>query len=96
MINQFEEKGKIFTPVVTKKPIEVFIQTIQHKIRGKVYIRPSDRLIDELNSNSRYLAVTDATAYSEQGKELFKADFLTINSEQIIWILPVENLKTSE
>lgn len=95
-MNQFEDKGKIFTPVITKKPVEVFIQTTENKIKGKVYTRPSDRLIDELNKGGIFIAVTDAILYTKDGKELFQAEFLTINTSQIVWILPVDEVKTSE
>jgi uncharacterized protein YcfJ len=50
MYSNFEEKGKIFTQVVTKKPINVTIQTTNQLIRGKIHIRPEDRVKDEFES----------------------------------------------
>ncbi len=96
MITQFEEKGKIFTPVINKEPKNVIIQTIHHKITGTVYIRPSDRLIDELNKNEKFLAVTDAVVRDLVDQVLFQCQFLTVNSDQIIWILPLEELKAGK
>jgi hypothetical protein len=96
MISQFEEKGKIFTPVINKEPKKVIIQTIHHKITGTVYVRPSDRLIDELNKNEKFLAVTEAIVHDLVDQVLFKCEFLTVNSDQIIWILPIEELKPGD
>ncbi|MBI9048471.1 MAG: hypothetical protein JEZ00_03565 [Anaerolineaceae bacterium] len=90
MFTSFEDKGKIFTNIVTKEPVEVIIQTNIHHIHGFVHVRPDDRIKDEINLNERFLAVTDATVSSNTGEELFKVDFLAVNREQIIWIYPKE------
>ena len=72
MFTSFEDKGKIFTNIVTKEPIEVIIQTSIHHIHGFVHVRPDDRIKDEINLNERFLAVTNATVSNNEGKELFK------------------------
>ncbi len=92
MVTQFDDKGKIFTTVITKKPIDVVIQTLTHRIIGKVFYRPDNRLIDELNTDNIFLAVTNAKILNDEGEILFTSDFLTININQIIWILPVEEI----
>jgi len=86
MFPQFEEKGKVFTNVITKRPVYVHIQTTINLIRGKVHIRPDERLKDELNNPEYFLAVTDATIFDLQGKELMKVQFLAVNRSQIIWL----------
>ncbi len=88
MFTSFEDKGKIFTNIVTKKPVEVHIQTSIHRIHGYVHVRPDDRIKDEINQNERFLAVTDATIFSLTGEEILKTDFLAVNREQIIWMFP--------
>jgi hypothetical protein len=93
MINQFEEKGKIFTSVISKQPVDVIIQTVSHRILGKVHIRPSDRLIDELNKTEQFIAVTDARILTHENIIIYEAEFITVNSSQIIWILPLEELQ---
>jgi hypothetical protein len=55
MFAQFEEKGKIYTQVVSKIPVDVIVQTTQHTIRGKIHIRPDIRLKDELNIQEPFL-----------------------------------------
>ena len=96
MFANFEEKGKIFTQVVTKKPINVTIQTTNQLIRGKVHIRPEDRVKDELNRKDLFIAVTDATVYSSEGNALYYSGFLSVNTEQVIWLMPDEEVKTSK
>jgi hypothetical protein len=96
MISNFEEKGKVFTQVVTKKPISVTIQTSRQLIRGKIHIRPEDRLKDELNRKDLYIAVTDATVYSDEGKAIYYSGFLSVNTEQIVWLMPDEEVKPAK
>jgi hypothetical protein len=50
MVPGFEdEKGKIFTEVVTKLPVVVMIQTVIHRLHGNIHIRPDERLKAELD-----------------------------------------------
>lgn len=93
MYSNFEEKGKIFTQVVTKKPINVTIQTTTQLIRGKIHIRPEDRVKDELNRKDLFIAVTDATIFSTSGEALFHGGFISVNTEQIVWLMPDEEVK---
>ena len=96
MFTSFEDKGKIFTNIVTKEPIEVIIQTSIHHIHGYVHVRPDDRIKDEINLNERFLAVTNATVSNNDGKQLFTVEFLAVNREQIIWIYPKEDPENTE
>jgi len=93
MYTQFEEKGKIFTNVVTKKPVRVIIQTTTHRIEGNIHVRPDLRLIDALKSDEPFLAVTEATVYSGASDEmLYETKFVSINQQHVIWVLPVDEL----
>lgn len=92
MVTQVNERGKIFTQVINKKPVEVIIQTTLNKITGKIYLVPENRLIDELNSESKFLAVTDSQIFSMEDKILYSSEFLSVNCDQIIWVLPVEEI----
>jgi hypothetical protein len=96
MFTQFEEKGKIFTNVVTKKPVHVHIQTNLHLIRGKVHIRPDERLKDELNHPESFLAVTDAAIFNHDGKKLFNCKFIAVNRTHVVWLLQDDEIKKSE
>ena len=90
MVTSYDEKGKIFTQVVNKRPVQVTIQTIQTLIRGTIHVRQDSRVKDELNQDERFLAVTDAVVYNQQEQELYKTSFLVINVNHIIWAIPEE------
>jgi len=96
MITQFDEKGKIFTNVVSKKPVMVLIQTSQYRIQGQIHVRQDSRLKDELNDPEIFLAVTDAAVYDNNGNELYSSNFITVNRAQIIFIIPAEEIKKNE
>jgi hypothetical protein len=92
MVTQFEEKGKIFTQRITKDQREVIIITGTHKITGIIHIQLDLRLIDELNESGHFMAITDAKIMDLNDNVQYKSNFLTINTDQIIWILPVEEI----
>lgn len=92
MVTQFDDKGKIFTQVISKKPVAVIIQTKRQIIRGIIHVRPTERVIDELNHTQTFIAVTDAIVLDGQGKVLYTSNFLTLNTEHIIWIIPAEDV----
>ena len=92
MVTHFDEKGKFFTPIISKNPVAVIIQTVQHRITGNIHIRPEDRIKDELDRNEDFLAVTDAVILDNEGKEIASAKFISVNRQQIVWVLPVDEL----
>jgi len=94
MVTSYDEKGKIFTQVISKHPVDVTIQTAQNIIRGAVHVRHDARVKDELNSQDRFLAVTDAVVYNHQQEELYKTSFLVVNIDHIIWVIPEEELSS--
>jgi len=93
MFSQFEEKRKIFTNVVTKKPIIVLIQTTTSLIRGTVHIRPDDRLKDEINQPETFLAVTDAVIKNLKGEEVHHCEFLAVNRSHVVWLTPESDIQ---
>jgi hypothetical protein len=93
-IQDFDEKGKFFTNVVPKTPVSATIQTLTHKIHGDVYMKPDERLKDELNRSDQFLAVTNAKILDSRGEVIFLAKFLTLNKDQIIWLIPDDDMET--
>jgi hypothetical protein len=91
MKQNFDEKGKIFTAVVTKKPISVVLQTSLNRIEGKIFVRPDERIKDELDRPESFLAVTDARIYALNGQLIAEAAFMAVNRTHIVWVLPVES-----
>jgi hypothetical protein len=92
MITQFEEKGKIFTPKITKDQREVLIQTTTQKIKGFFHVQMDLRLLDELNESNHFLALTDVEILDVNEIVIYKSNFLAINTDQIIWILPSDEI----
>ena len=89
MVTQFDEKGKIFTTIVSKLPVKVLIQLPTNQVKGEIHVRRDGRLKDELDSANKYIAVTNATILTQDGsRALTQCKFLSVNNSQIIWIIP--------
>jgi hypothetical protein len=96
MYASFEDKGKIYTNVVTKTPIDVILQTPSHQIHGKLHVRPNGRLKDELTSSEAFLAITDAAVYDTGGKLVYRTHFIALHRDHINWIIPIDELIDNE
>ena len=96
MFGQFEEKGKIFTNVITKKPVTVHIQTTTNLIHGTFHVRPDERLKDELNQSEMFIAVTDAKVYALDGNLVQECSFLAVNIAHIIWLFQDDEAVAAE
>jgi len=86
----YDEKGKFYTEYVSKAAVNAIIQTSTQRIIGKIYVKPGDRVSDEINRSEQFLAVTDATVYGSDGEVLYRCDFISINREHVIWLIPEE------
>ncbi len=91
MAFEYDEKGKIFTDVVTKISIEALIQTTTHLIRGMIHVPQGERVKNELDRDELFLAVTDARVLGPDGKPVHQAAFLAVRRTQIVWIIPQED-----
>jgi len=87
---RYDDKGKFFTDVITKDEVPSIIQTLVSRIQGNLHVRIDERVKDELNRDERFLAITDAIVYNLQGEKIYDAEFMLINREHVIWILPDE------
>jgi hypothetical protein len=90
MAIEFDEKGKFFTDFVTKKVIRARIQTLSHYIEGEIYVRIGKRISDEINLTEKFIAVTNAVVFDPRGTELFSCNFLAVNRDHMIWLIPEE------
>jgi hypothetical protein len=93
MQTTFDEKGKIFTEVVKKRPVGVHIQTSTHLIRGNFYLGLNERIKDELDKSDTFVALTDVGIYDLKGGLIYNCSFLTVNRLDIIWLFQDEDLK---
>jgi hypothetical protein len=90
MTLHYDDKGKFYTEYISKNAVSAIIQTVTHRITGKIFVRVGERIRDELNQAVQFLAVTDAVIYDLQGDISYKSDFITVNRDHIIWIMPEE------
>lgn len=88
MITEFDDKGKIFTNVISKKPIPVIVQTADYQIKGNLFLTPGERIKDELNASKPFIALTNSVVYDLSGKRLYSTKFLTLNISSIVWLIP--------
>jgi hypothetical protein len=72
------------------------VQTLTHRIHGEIHVRPSERLKDELNRSEKFLAITHAVVFDTRGQEIYRCEFLTLNREHIVWLIPDEDLSIEE
>ena len=86
----YDEKGKFFTDYVSKDSIQALIQTATNRIEGNLYLRSGERVSDMLNRSEKFIAVTDVVVYDLEGKELYSCDFLAVNADLVIWLMPME------
>jgi hypothetical protein len=91
MTIEYDEKGKIFTEVVSKVAIRATIQTTTHLIRGQLHVRRDQRIKDELDISENFLAVTDVTVLKPDGQILFQAPFLAVRRSHIVWVVPEQD-----
>lgn len=88
MTFEYDEKGKIFTDIVSKVSIRATVQTTTHLIRGHLHVRRDQRIKDELDLNENFLAMTEVSVLAPDGQILFQAPFLAVRRSHIIWVLP--------
>jgi hypothetical protein len=91
MTFEYDEKGKIFTDIVSKVAVPSTIQTTTHLIRGHVHVRRDQRIKDELDIDESFLALTDVSVIGPDGQTLFQAPFLAVRRSHIVWVLPEQN-----
>jgi hypothetical protein len=91
MTIEYDEKGKIFTDIVSKVAIPATLQTTTHLIRGRVHVRRDQRIKDELDVNENFLALTDVSVMGPDGQTLFQAPFLAVRRSHIIWVVPEQD-----
>ena len=91
MTFEYDEKGKLFTDIVTKVAVWARIQTTTHMIRGQIHVRHDQRIKDELDSDENFLALTNVSVLGPDGQLLFQVPFLAVQRSHIIWVMPEAN-----
>lgn len=88
MTIEYDNKGKVFTDVVSKVAIPAIVQTTQQLIRGNVHVHRDERLKDELDRDELFLAMTDVNVIAADDQVVHKSRFLAVHRAQIVWVLP--------
>ena len=88
MTIEYDDKGKVFTDVVSKVAIPSVVQTTQHLIRGNIHVHRNERLKDELDRDELFLAMTDVSMAGVNGQETHEARFVAVRRAQIVWVMP--------
>jgi len=91
---EYDEKGKIFTDIVSKIAVYATIQTTTHMLRGRIHVRRDQRIIDELDTSENFIALTEVSILSPDGQTLFQVPFLAVRRSHIVWVFPEQ--KSSE
>jgi len=95
MVTEFNDRGKFFTNVISKDPVQVIIQTTHQRIIGEVHVRRGERLKDELNQPDQFIAVTNASVLRTDGNVELQTKLLLISSAQIVWVMPANEIMTA-
>jgi hypothetical protein len=90
MMIEYDEKGKFYTDVISKDVVLSLIQMQDYLIKGYIHVCKGKRLSDEINKDNNFLAVTSVEIYSPNGEILFTSEFVAINLNQILWLMPIE------
>jgi hypothetical protein len=95
MTIEFDDNGKFFTNIIPKTPIAALIQTVSHRIHGNIHVAQDRRIKDELDLPEKFIAVTDAIIYSSDGQVLYQANFLAVQRDEIVWVVPDSEISDS-
>lgn len=96
MATQIEGQEEVSYHYVSKKPIPVIIQTSSQRLHGNVHVGLGKRLKDELDGGLQFLPVTNVVLFDDEGQAIYRTHFLLINREQLVWILPDEDIIPDE
>ena len=94
MTISYDDKGKIYTNVISKEAVETRIQTTTHLIEGQIHVRLDCRIKDELELDEPFLAVTNGRVYNAEHKLLFSTKFIAVRRDQIVWVVPVTDIES--
>jgi hypothetical protein len=70
--------------------VRTTIQTVLHRIDGRVSMATAERLQDTLNADAPFVTVTGATVFDSDGNDLYRSATIVVNRSHIIWAIPYE------
>lgn len=84
--------------LVQKDSIDAVVRTVDQIIVGRLHVRPTKRLKDELNlMNERFIAVTGARVYDGAGTRLlYETAVVLVSCSYIVTVAPLESVSTPD
>ena len=82
----YDDKGKVFSNIISKDALSVRIQTVTNMITGEIYVDHDKRVKDELEFAGQFIAVTTAKVFNGDGSLAYTAEFVTVNRNHIVWL----------
>lgn len=84
-----DNKGKYFTPRISKHVLRIVVRVGDRILRGCFHLTPDNRLKDELNNGEAFAAITDVEIRDALDERvLAQTPLIIINKGQILWIYP--------
>lgn len=80
--------------VLKKEEMPVIAYTSHYKVKGKIFLPPGGRLSDFMSSigQKRFIPVKDVTVTDLTGRDVYKSDFLVLNADEVIFVMPVQTV----
>ncbi|MGA9533783.1 MAG: hypothetical protein WBR18_13780 [Anaerolineales bacterium] len=94
MHTHVDPRGKYFTDVVRTEAIPVVIKLEDSLIRGKIHLHPEHRLLDQLNEDAGFMAVTDVQVEGQEGT--ITGPFMAIRRDRIQWVIPQDEMTVTK
>ena len=87
-------RGKIFTDVIRKTPVQAQIRTRDLVTEGTIHVHPERRVSHELNAPQGFLAVTEAQVTDEHGTR--SIPFIAVNKRHIVSLVPDDDSREAK
>lgn len=93
---RIDEKGKVFTPRMSKRTLPVTACIKNHIVQGTLHLKPDNRLKDEMNEAERFIALTNVQVMDAQGiNVLYETGALIVNKDDVAWIFQRDSNSTN-
>lgn len=98
MAGNEESTDRLFVQsnTVPRHAVPVVVQTLRHRLQGKLYISSNERLKDEINRPELFIELFDVTVYNDQQQVIRRCETLSVNRQQIIWLFPEDAQQPGE
>jgi len=96
MVRRIDPTEKLVSSHVRKERFVCIIQTVTQRIRGEAFRSTSNRIVDDLNGAEKFIALTHAEVLGPSDEILARAQFMLVNKNHIVWVLPADDRAPDE